>query len=93
MSKYRIAYTSRLKKQCRLLGSRGFNIAELDNIITMLASGNNLPGKYRDHVLQGTRTGYKDGHIRPGWILIYKIEEDVLILLLCETETHANLFK
>ncbi|MDR2620071.1 MAG: type II toxin-antitoxin system YafQ family toxin [Propionibacteriaceae bacterium] len=93
MSKYRVAFTSKFKKQYKQILSRGFDAAELDAVVTMLSHGESLPERYRDHALQGTRKGHRDCHIRPDWILIYRIEEDVLTLLLCETGTHSDLFR
>jgi mRNA interferase YafQ len=91
-NKYKIAYTTKFKKQRKLMITRGFDITELDMTIAMLASGSPLSEKFCDHALQGAHKGYRDCHIRPDWVLIYKIEEDVLTLLLCETGSHSDLF-
>ena len=58
----------------------------------MLAKGENLPAKYKNHPLNGKYTGYYDCHIFPDWILIYKIEKEKLILLLFDIGTHSDLF-
>ncbi|MDR2819357.1 MAG: type II toxin-antitoxin system YafQ family toxin [Desulfovibrio sp.] len=92
MSKYALRYTTLFKKQRKLLIKRGYNIKLLDDIIIMLANGENLPEKHRDHALTGCRKGQHDCHIRPDWPLIYERNDDVLTLLLCETGTHADLF-
>jgi mRNA interferase YafQ len=92
MSKYKIAYTSKFKKQRKLMIARGLDVTELDAAIAMIAKGTPLPEKYCDHALQGTHKGYRDCHIRADWVLIYKIDEDVLTLLLCETGSHSDLF-
>ncbi|MDR0514848.1 MAG: type II toxin-antitoxin system YafQ family toxin [Coriobacteriaceae bacterium] len=93
MTKYKVSYTSKFKKQRKQMILRGADITELDAVIAMIADGVPLPEKYCDHALQGSRKGYRDCHIRPDWILIYKIEEDVLTLLLCETGSHSDLFR
>jgi len=92
MSKYALQYTTLFKKQRKLLVRRGYNIKLLDDVIVMLANGDRLPEKYRDHALSGTRKGQRDCHIRPDWILIYERHDNVLTLLLCETGTHADIF-
>ena len=93
MTKYKISYTGIFKKQRKLLKARGYDISLLDDTVALLASGATLPEKYCDHALQGSRRGYRDCHIRPDWILIYRIDNDILTLLLSETGTHSDLFK
>lgn len=51
-----------------------------------------LPAKYRNHQLIGNYVGYMECHIRPDWLLIYKIEKNKLILTLSRTGTHSDLF-
>jgi len=92
MSKYALRYTTLFKKQRMLLIKRGYDMTPLDEIITMLANGETLPEKCRDHALTGNRKGQRDCHIRPDWLLIYERNEGVLTLLFCETGTHADLF-
>jgi mRNA interferase YafQ len=92
MSKYALRYSTLFKKQRKLLIKRGYDIKPLDDIIAMLANGESLPEKHRDHALTGNRMGQRDCHIRPDWLLVYERNDDVLTLLLCETGTHADLF-
>ena len=48
--------------------------------------------KHRDHALKGDFKGYRECHIKPDVLLIYKIEKDVLILVLADIGSHTNLF-
>jgi len=59
----------------------------------MLAKGETLPSKYKNHPLKGKYTGYYDCHILPDWVLIYKIEKEKLVLLLFDIGTHADLLE
>ena len=93
MIKYSVSYTTLFKKQRKLLIKRGYDISLLDDVITKLANGEKLPEKYCDHALSGNRKGQRDCHIRPDWVLIYEIKNKELILLLCETGTHSDIFK
>jgi mRNA interferase YafQ len=93
MTKYAVRYTALFKRQRKLLIKRGYDILLLDEVVAMLANGETLPVKYRDHALAGDRRGRRDCHIRPDWILIYEINNDELLLLLCETGTHSDLFE
>lgn len=70
---------------------RGLKISLLDEVITLLSNGEDLPEKYRDHVLVGNWVGHQECHILPDWLLIYRIENDVLVLTLSRTGSHSDL--
>jgi len=61
-------------------------------VVDILQAGESLPEKYRDHALTGNFVGHRECHIAPDWLLVYKIENDILILTLTRTGTHADLF-
>jgi mRNA interferase YafQ len=92
MIKYKIKFTTLFKKQRKFLIKRGFDIKQLDDVILSLANGETLSPKCCDHALSGNRKGYRDCHISHDWLLIYKIDNDILTLLLSETGTHSDLF-
>ena len=71
---------------------RGLNIDLLETVIATLALGERLPDKNKDHALTGNWIGHREGHILPDWLLIYRIEEEVLILTLARSGTHSDLF-
>jgi len=56
----------------------------------LLAEGAPLPPRYRDHALSGDWKHFRDCHIDPDWLLIYKIDGNDLYLT--RTGTHADLF-
>ena len=58
----------------------------------MLATGKTLPDEYNDHQLTGSLKNYRECHIQPDWLLMYRIERDILVLSLQRTGTHADLF-
>lgn len=91
-SKYTVKLTSQFKKDYKLAMKRGLDISLLEDIIAKLALGESLPEKNRDHALNGNWNGYRECHILPDWLLIYKLEDNVLILTLARTGTHSNLF-
>ena len=91
--KYELDFTSKFKKDVKLLKKQGKNIEKLYEIINILASGEELDAKYRDHNLIGNYKGYRECHIESDWLLIYKIMENILILTLSRTGTHSELFK
>jgi len=93
MSKYIPERTNKFKKDYRRLMRRGLDMSKLDAVITKLANGETLEPKYRDHALTGNYKGYRDCHIEPDWVLIYKIDNNQLILVLSETGSHADLLE
>lgn len=90
--KYEIQRTSQFKKDFKLAVKRGCNMDKLRKVISLLAEGEKLPSEYRDHCLSGNYSGYRECHIQPDWLLIYKITESVLMLTLYRTGTHSDLF-
>lgn len=71
---------------------RHLNIELLDEIIRILSRGESLPEKNKDHALKGNWVGHRECHIQPDWLLVYRIDDDVLVLTLSRTGTHSDLF-
>ena len=89
---YRVIWTSKFKKEYKLAIKRGLDIERIDNVIRTLARGQQLSGEYNDHLLSGNWKGYRECHIQPDWLLIYRIESNKLILTLARTGSHSDLF-
>lgn len=87
-----IVWTSQFKKDYKLAMKRHFDIGLLDDIIRQLVSRETLPEKNREHFLTGEWKGYRECRIQPDWLLIYRIEEGLLVLALARTGTHSDLF-
>lgn len=92
MTKYEIRNTSQFKKDFKLAKRRGLNIALLKDIVTKLANGEPLEARHKDHPLSGNWIGHRECHIQPDWLLIYRIEDDILVLTLARTGSHSDLF-
>ena len=88
----KIKFLNSFKKDYKRIVKRGYDIALLENVIRMLADGETLPAKYRDHALVGDFAGCRECHIAPDWLLIYEVRESELILVLSRTGTHSDLF-
>ena len=91
-TKYTVKTTSQFKKDFKLAMKRGLNIDLLEIVIATLALGEPLPDKNKDHALTGNWIGHRECHILPDWLLIYRIEDDVLVLTLARTGSHSDLF-
>ena len=92
MKKLDVVWTSKFKKDYKLAIKRNKNIELLDDIIRMLSRGETLPEKNQDHALSGNWSGFRECHIQPDWLLIYRIENDVLVLTLVRFGFHSYLF-
>ena len=87
-----VRYHKKFKKDFKLAVKRGYNIRLLEEIVEKLVNQEPLPIKNRDHSLSGNYEGFRECHIQPDWLLIYKIEDEELILTLTRTGTHSDLF-
>ena len=87
-----VKVTTQFKRDYKLATKRGLNMKLLDDIITIISMGNVLPEKHRDHTLSGDWVGHRECHILADWLLIYRLEDDVLVLTLTRTGTHSDLF-
>jgi len=83
-------FENTFKKDIKRLQKRGKNMEKLKVVIDKLLTNQPLENKYKDHALTGNWRGYKDCHIEPDWLLIYKIIEDCLYLV--RTGSHSDLF-
>jgi mRNA interferase YafQ len=81
---------SRFKKEVARMERRGKNASKLREIIRLLLEETPLPTHYKDHALSGKWQRFRDCHIEPDWLLLYKIEGEYLHLV--RTGTHADLF-
>ena len=89
---YRIEFTNEMKRNVKLMRKRGKDISKLTDIINKLASGQVLPQSNNDHQLTDNLRDFRKCHIEPDWLLIYKIDQDELILIAQRTGTHSGLF-
>ena len=91
-TRFEVKLTTQFKKDFKQAMKRGLKIKLLGDVIAKLAMGEALPESNRDHALTGDWKGFRECHILPDWLLIYRIENDVLVLTLTRTGTHSDLF-
>ena len=91
--RYEIRFTSQFKKDIKLAKKQGKDIDRLFDLIGVLADGKPLDAKYRDHELSGDYRGCRECHVEPDWLLIYEIDNNVLILVLNRVGSHSDLFR
>ena len=88
-TKYTVKPTTQFKKDYKLAMKRGLKINLLEDVIAALAMGEPLPEKSKDHALTGNWAGHRECYVLPDWLLVYRIEDDVLVLTLAPPEHTA----
>lgn len=91
-TKRTVKVTTAFRKDYKLAIKRGMKMELLDAIIETLSMGDVLLPEYRDHELSGKWKGHRECHIQPDWLLIYRIDDTVLVLTLTRTGKHSDLF-
>ena len=87
-----IILSNRFKRDLKLAARRGRNLDLLEQVVDKLSRQEPLPPKNMDHALSGDYTGFRECHIQPDWLLVYRIDDGNLILFLSRTGTHSDLF-
>ncbi|EPJ1399344.1 TPA: type II toxin-antitoxin system YafQ family toxin [Yersinia enterocolitica] len=92
MTKQReIEYSGQFQKDVKKAQKRHKDMNKLKVIMTLLINDKlPLPVVYKDHQLQGNYKGYRDAHMEPDWLIIYKITDDLLRFE--RTGSHSDLF-
>ena len=88
----KLVASNRFKKDLKTAQRRGFDMSLLRTVINDLAEEKPLAPKYRDHELSGEYRGFRECHVQPDWLLVYRIEHRELELFLFRTGTHSDLF-
>ncbi len=90
--KYEVRFTTQFKKDLKLAKKQNRDIDLLFEIIDKLANDEVLEPKFRDHNLTGDYVSFRECHVEPDWLLIYRKEADILVLLLQRVGSHSELF-
>ena len=88
---YSPVFAPRFKKDYKKVSASGYVIEDVDEVIRSLASGSALPARFRDHPLKGKWRTYRECHVRPDILLIYRIESGNLML--ARIGSHSDLFE
>ena len=86
-----VKYTNIFKKEIKLAEKRGKNLDKLTEVVELLAAGKKVNPRYRDHGLIGNYCHRRECHIEPNWLLVYKIEDEIITFE--RTGTHSDLFR
>ena len=84
--------TAQFRRDYKLMKKRGCKRELIETVLDKLLNGCPLEAAHRDHALTGNYAGFRECHIKPDWLLVYKIERDRLVLVAQRTGTHSDLF-
>jgi mRNA interferase YafQ len=85
------AFGRKFERDTKLMRKRGKNMDKLESLVNALIGGESLPEKYYDHKLGGEYVGYRECHVEPDWLLIYKLDGENIYF--GRTGTHSDLFE
>lgn len=83
--------TSQFKRDVKLAIKRRKKMEILKAIMERLVKEEQLEEKYRDRKLTGNYKDYRECHLEPDWLLIYRMTKDEIIFE--RTGSHSDLFK
>ena len=90
---FNLVYTNRFKKDIKRLQRRGVNMDAFKNAIVILEENGALPIEYKPHKLSGNYAGYWEAHIKPDWLIIWRVFPEDIEVWLTRTGSHSDLFK
>lgn len=90
MTKYKIQISSKFKNQLKKLSQKDKKLTK--KVVDILASGEKLDKKYLDHKLKNDFKDYRECHIKPDLLLVYRYFDDKLLLYLYQIGSHSEIF-
>jgi len=86
-----VEYSIAFKKEVKRAMLQGRDVLKMFVPIAILLNGEPLPLRYRDHPLKGNWEGYRDFHVEPDWLVLYRLEDNLVRFE--RTGTHSELFR
>ena len=86
----KVKYSSKFNRDFKTCLKRNYKMELLEQVIDILKIPDKLPIKNEDHKLSGNYANYRECHIAPNWLLIYRQTDTMLELH--RTGTHSDLF-
>ncbi|WP_102504953.1 type II toxin-antitoxin system RelE/ParE family toxin [Salinivibrio kushneri] len=88
----KLEYSRQFKKDFKKIAKLSIpDVVEVGHVIKQLQLGETLPERYVDHSLSGNWQNYRDCHVKPDLVLIYKVDDTSLKL--ARIGTHSELFR
>jgi mRNA interferase YafQ len=87
-----VAFTSAFRRDIKRETRRGSDLSKLLSVLIALSLGEQLAPARQDHALTGNYAGYRECHIAPDWLLVYRTDADGDLLVAARTGSHSDLF-
>lgn len=88
-----VEYTSKFKRDLKLAKRRNKDIPSLQSIMRKIEHEKPLDQRFKDHPLSGKWVGFRELHVEPDWLLIYKLIPHEKVVIFVRTGTHSDLFR
>jgi len=89
---FQLAHSNLFLKDAKLCKKRGYDMELIETVFYHLVKTGGVPAKNKPHKLIGNYNGYWECHIKPDWLLIWKVDNTLKIITLIRTGSHADLF-
>lgn len=89
---YKLETSSKFEKQYKKIAKNAADIKLVDGVLEILLNDAKLEAKHKDHPLKGNYAGYRECHIKPDLLLVYKKFEEKLILVCVRLGSHSEIF-
>lgn len=89
----KITYTTQFRKDYKLAVKQGKDFSSFKSVVDALTAGRPMDKRFRDHRLSGVMIDCRELHIKPDWLLIYKLDLPADELILIRMGSHSQLFK
>ena len=86
-----LVLSTQFKRDVRRAKRQGKDLSKLQTLMEFLRRQQSLPERYLDHPLKGDWKGYREVHIEPDWLLVYRVRGNELHLV--RTGSHSSLFR
>ncbi len=93
MTKYEVKFTSQFKRDLKKAQKQHKDLDKLFAVIEVLADGLALDSSYKDHELTGNYKGVRECHVEPDWVLLYELQNQIMVLLVYRIGGHGTVFK
>ena len=87
-----VVFKKQSARDLKLAVKRGKSLEKINAVIDLLCAQQPLPQSLRDQALSGNYSGYRDCHIEPDLVLIYRIVQNQLQLVCVRLGSHSDLF-
>ncbi|EKE13303.1 MAG: Toxin-antitoxin system, toxin component, RelE family [uncultured bacterium] len=84
-------YPSAFRKDYKRIKAQGKDVQKLAELMDRLQNEETLEPKYKDHELKQNWKGYRECHVSPDWLLVYKIDRDTIFFV--RTGSHSDIFE